>query len=354
MKILFLPKYNEAGASSRYRTHQFLPYFRERGFQCDVLPFFDEKHISDINQSKRSTKISYIEAIFGRISLIYKAGKYDLLFIEKELIPYFPPIIENLLLRQKVKYILDFDDAIFHNYDLHKSSLVRTFLGSKVPNIVSNASAIVTGSNYLYQFCKQYNANVYLIPTVVNLDKYPIKKDKAAAKVVGWIGSFYTSDYLKVTFEALERVLPEQEALLNLIGFNRASLPAVLKPYTNVISWNQQNEVEEIRKFAVGISPLIDSPFARGKCAFKSIQYMACGKPVVTSPVGANGELVKHKQNGFHANTSNDWYKYLSMLLNDSALASAIGEKNRKAVEDHYSLQHVLERYLTIFENSLN
>ncbi len=355
MRILFLPKYNYSGPSSRYRTHQFIPFFEERGITCDINAFFPDSHIERINSGKRGAKLSLIWNILRRFNIILKARKYDLLFIEKEMIPYFPGIIELILKLFKIKYILDYDDAVFHNYDNNGKSIVRFFLSRKMSNIMSRAAHITVGSTYLYKYAKQFTNKVTKIPTVIDINKYPVidfsnKNDF----IIGWVGSYYTSQYVVDLFPALDKFTKKHNAKVRLLGFNKALLPSSLKDRIEIIEWNEQTEVKEIAKFTVGIAPLHDTPFARGKCAFKSVQYMACGIPVVTSPIEANAETVIHEVNGFHAKTNDEWFKYLEYFYLNRHKVTEFGKRNRKVVEEKYTIQSQLTVYLELFNHLIS
>lgn len=351
MKILFLPKYSYSGASSRYRTHQFIPFFRKEGIICDVKSFFDDEHINTINKSMRGLSLRLLFFILRRIKILLKVKKYDLLFIEKEIIPYFPPIIEFILQLFGVKYILDYDDAIFHNYNKTKNIFIRIFLKNKINSIIKKASYIIVGNTYLENYALKFNKRVAKIPTVIDLNKYKLDTEikKNEGFIIGWVGSYYSSKYFVSIIEALQLFEKKYKCEIRLIGFNKNLLTKDIKLPINVIKWNKYSEIKEIQKFTVGIAPLLDSPFARGKCAFKSVQYMACKLPVITTPIGANGEIIKHNINGFYANTKEEWFKYIEYLYQNPDVVNEFGERNRKLIEKEYSVQSKLKQYIEIF-----
>ena len=355
MKILFLPKYSSSGASSRYRTHQFIPFFRDEGIRCDVESFFDDNHISNINRSRRRLCLDFLLRIAKRFFLIFKARRYDLFFIEKELVPYFPGFIESVLKLSGVKIILDYDDAIFHNYDSSSNPVVRFFLRKKICRIMKKADCIIAGSRYIENYALKFNISVTRIPTVINLQRYPEGQyDRDGEFIIGWIGSFYTTPYVNLIADVLQCFVTEHDRCsIHLIGYNTRLLPEGIKRFVKVIEWDEKTEVEEIKRFSVGISPLQDTPFSRGKCAFKSIQYMACSLPVIVTPIGANAEIIRHEENGFHAETGEDWYRFLDLLYNNRDEAARIGRRNREVVEDKYCVQSRLNDYLEVFEDVL-
>ena len=350
MKILFLPKYSFSGPSSRYRTHQFIPFFEKIGIECDLIPFFSDSHIEKINSGKRSASISSIINIIKRFKVIFIAKKYDLLFIEKELIPYFPGIIEWILHLLKINYILDYDDAVFHNYDKNGKKIFRLFLSRKIPLIIKRSTAVIAGSRYLLRYAEKFNRNVILIPTVIDISKYPKKEsNKTDDFIIGWVGSYYTSRYVVDILEVLDKFTEKYNAKVHLLGFNKKLLEGYSSDKIIAIDWNKNTEVEEILKFSVGISPLHDTAFARGKCAFKSVQYMACGIPVITTPIEANGETVINGVNGFHAYSAKDWFNHLEYFYLNRDKLIEFGHRNRELVEKQYTIQSRLSEYERLF-----
>jgi len=355
VRILFLPKYNYSGPSSRYRTHQYIPFFEEKGIICDINAFFPDSHIDKINSGKRSAKLSIVWNILRRFNIILKARNYDFLFIEKEMVPYFPGIIEWVLNMLKIKYILDYDDAVFHNYDNKGKSFIRMFLSRKMPKIMSRAVYVIAGSSYLHRYAKQFTDKVIKIPTVINLNKYPAKENYYTNDfIIGWVGSYYTSQYVVDLFPALDKFTKKYNARVRLLGFNKELLPENLMDRVDIVEWNEKTEVNEISEFTVGIAPLHDTPFARGKCAFKSVQYMACGIPVVTSPIEANAETVIHGVNGYHAKTNDEWFNYLEYFYLNRDKVKEIGKLNRNLVKEKYTIQSQLPVYEDLFNRIIN
>lgn len=349
MKITFFPKYDISGASSRYRTFQYLPYFEKYNLKYEVFPFFDYKHIEAINRGKRLSVLRISIYFFKRIFHILSVKKNNLLFIEKELIPYFPPVLEWYLSIRKIKFILDYDDAVIHNYDESPNFIIRSFLSKKIPYIQKKASAVVNGSYYLQNLSLKNNKNSFYIPTSLDINKYKLEKKNINEFIIGWIGSNSTSKLLLPFLNVLEKFCNTHNVKMHLVGFNESLLEKKFS-FIKVIPWNKDTETEELCKFSVGISPSVDKPFMRGKCAFKSIQYMACEKPVITTPVGANADVISHGVNGFHTLNNDDWYNYLKILYKNTDLCVKMGVAGRKRVENEFSIQVNYLKYLKLFE----
>jgi len=340
LKILLLTRYARLGASSRLRALQYLPHFLSLGWQVDPAPFFSNAYLRNLYSGKPTWKEALV-AYFGRIRELAHAGQYNLLWVEKEILPFLPATAERLLKRIGIPYLVDYDDALFHRYDLHRLSLVRGLLGQKIDAVMKNAVLVMTGNSYLAGRARSAGAKrIEIVPTVVDLNRYPAvddqPDDRGESLVVGWIGTPKTSHYLcsfKRVFESLQSQFNVRFAA---VGANRISLGDLpVAPWP----WSEDNEVDSIRKFDIGIMPLEDSPWERGKCGYKLIQYMACGLPVVASPVGVNAEIVEVGINGFLAGDQFEWRDSLAALLSDAESRRQMGLNGRKKVESWYCLQ---------------
>jgi glycosyltransferase involved in cell wall biosynthesis len=204
--------------------------------------------------------------------------------------------------------------------------------------VIRGASAVIAGNEYLARYAREANSNVTLIPTVVDVARYlpcTRKRGHDGRLVVGWIGSPSSAGYLLERIEALRRFCRNASARLVLVGSGPIELPGVP---VEVRSWREDAEVAEIQRFDIGIMPIPDTPWARGKCGFKLIQYMACGVPVVASPVGANVRIVDDGQNGFLAGTDDQWVAALSTLAASSLRRQQFGMAGREKVVRRYSL----------------
>lgn len=339
MKILLLSRYENLGPSSRYRFYQYLPYLRKEGIEIIVAPLFNNNYIKDLYAGRNKNLLKILKAYAKRIINLHYANNFDLIWIEKETLPWLPAWIEFNLGLKRTSYIVDYDDAIFHKYDQNHFKLIRWVLGQKIDRIMQYATFILVGNEYLLERAKKAGAKkIKVLPTVIDLKKYPITLfNNNDIFTIGWIGSPITSHYLKLIIPALEEVCKNNTARLVLIGAKRGDLPTNMP--VKYVSWSEETEIKEIQKFDVGIMPLPDNAWERGKCGIKLIQYMACGKPIIGSPVGVNCEIIKHGINGFLAKNISDWKKYLLVLKKSKILRKKMGKCGRKIVEKKYCLQ---------------
>ena len=350
MKVLLLSRYSNLGASSRIRSFQYIPYLDKNGIRVDISPLFCDKYIRNFYEFGTKPIALAMKAYIRRLISLTRIKRYDLLWIEKELFPMLPAWGEQILAALKIPYVVDYDDAIFHNYDLNKSILVRAFLKNKIDSVMRNAAVVIVGNDYLAERAFKSGAKrVEYLPSVVDLEKYTCKgKFNTDVFKIGWIGSPSTSKYLNLIHNAVKKFCSENNARLILVGAGKVDLPGVP---VEVREWREDTEVENIQDFDVGIMPLIDEPWERGKCGYKLIQYMACGKPVVASPVGVNKEIITDGVNGFKATTNEEWYKALNRLYKDISLRKAVGLAARKTVEEKYSLQVTAPKLIKIIQD---
>ncbi|WP_442496920.1 glycosyltransferase family 4 protein [Methylobacter sp. sgz302048] len=305
-----------------------------------ISPLFSDTYVSGLQRNSR--KLGNVALAYaGRIKALLGSGSFDLVWIEKEALPWLPAWIERALMSNGIPFILDYDDAVFHYYDLHCNPLVKTILGDKHPALMRGAALVVTGNKYLAKFAKQSGAkHVEILPTVIDLDRYPAPiqrsaTDKSLPPCVGWIGQRSTASFLEPYKQLFERLLSAGQARFTAIGIDALSLGLPMES----IPWTEKTEASSIASFDIGIMPLVDEPFERGKCGYKLIQYMACGLPVVASPVGVNCQIVEHGVNGFLAETPEQWEQALQMLLVDEGLRQRMGLAGRQKVEQHYCIQ---------------
>jgi glycosyltransferase involved in cell wall biosynthesis len=281
-----------------------------------------------------------------------KSQKYDLIWLEKEALPWLPAWLELLLLRGRTPYLVDYDDAVFHRYDQHSASVVRWLLGQKIDRVMQNARLVIAGNDYLANRATQAGAKwVEILPTVVDLDRYPLSKaPQNEVFTIGWIGTpLKFVDYIQELYPVLKEICRDGGAKVVAIGAketNIEDIPLEIKP------WSEATEVKEMQQFDVGIMPLTDTPFERGKCGFKLIQYMASTRPVIGSPVGVNAEIIEQGINGFQASSQAEWLQAFQKLKNDRYLRESMGLAGRKLVEDKYNIQITAPKMLQLLQKA--
>ncbi len=350
-RIVFFTKYTRAGASSRYRTFQYLPALQSSGMGGSLLPLFDDAYLAHKYTKGHASLWHAFRAFVYRLFSVLTVPRSATVVIEYELLPFFPVVFEHWLTWRGCRLIVDYDDALFHQYDQHANPWVRRLFGGKIAAVMRLADTVVVGNSYLGDYARHAGARrVEIIPTVVDLARYPtpLPGGDSAVFTIGWIGSPSTARYLRDIAPALAEVCKNGWARVCLIGSGPIDLPGVP---VEVLPWCDETEVEEMRRFDVGIMPLPDEPWARGKCGFKLIQYMACGLPVVASPVGVNAEIVEPGINGWLASTLDEWVSALRKLAVDRDLRIKMGMAGRKKVEEQYCLQVTAPKVVALLQS---
>ncbi len=340
MKVLYFTKYTRLGASSRLRCYQYFPYLEKSGIEVHVSPLFCDQYLIDLYAKKKVSKLGVLKAYFKRFFKLFQVFSYDKIVIDDELFPYFPAWFEVFFSKLGVQYMSDYDDAVFHNYNLHSSALLRFFLGNKIATVMKNSCCVLAGNAYLADYAKKSGAkNVEIFPTVVDVDRYQAKSDfnldKNTTLNLGWIGSASTQKYMVKIIPVLEKIAKEHSLKLYLIGTSNeisSTLDIVYLP------WSEATEAENLQKIDVGFMPLDNSPWEQGKCGYKLIQYMASGIPVIASDVGVNAEIVKERKNGFLATEEIDWQNAIYTYLENRELLPVFGKEGRKIVVEKYNL----------------
>lgn len=337
INLLILSRYDRKGASSRYRLMQYIPYLEKNGFKCDLSAFFDEEYLYNRYGSNK-WRLSTLGYFIQRFKKLMKVRQYDLIFIEKEIFPFLPAWAEMILKKMGIPYAVDYDDAIFHRYDLHQYKILRRLLGGKVKSVIKYSDLVTAGNQYLSDYAKEVGAkSLELIPTVVDLDSYDeVNVKKSDVFTIVWIGSPTTARYVAGIEDALAEICKEGEAQLIMIG-GKIRLNNVSTKY---IEWSEETEIEYLKSADVGIMPLPDEPWERGKCGFKLIQYMASKLPVIASPVGVNCQIVEQDVNGYLVEGTKSWITALNKLKNDKNLRLEMGLHGWDKVNSKYCLKY--------------
>jgi len=338
LRLLVLTRYERLGSSSRVRAYQFLPFLRSQGFDVEVSALLSDDYVIRLYNGLPVRVLDVAASYITRVRRVMNASSFNLLWIEKEALPWVPAAWElGLLSRAGVPFVADYDDAVFHAYENHRSPFVRWMHGDRINRIMRGAAAVVVGNPYIRARARVAGVgNVIELPSVVDLERYPETERQApetGRPVVGWMGSPATDRFLEIVAEPLRAICARHDARLLCVGSARA-LPGVPVLHEE---WSEESESRVLAQMDVGIMPLPDTPFTRGKCGYKLIQYMAARLPVVASPVGVNRNLVEHGVTGLLADSAAEWEAALDTLLGDRTLRKTMGAAGRRVVERQYS-----------------
>jgi len=357
MKILFLIPYPlEQAPSQRFRFEQYFQMLQEAGYLIQVKSFLNHEHTHFFHPGKTLLKIYLTAAGFwNRTIVLFTLINIDFVFIHREASPVGAPIFEWIIAKiWKKKIIYDFDDAIWLTDRKDESGLVRLFKWrQKVKSICRLSYKVSCGNDYLKQYAKNYNSRVFYNPTTIDCDQrhnpelFRVSKNTNQI-VIGWTGSHSTLKYLIVLEPVLRKILNQFPFVSILIIADQP--PPIILERLSFIKWNAHTEIEDLLKMDIGIMPLPDDEWAKGKCGFKALQYMALKIPAVVSPVGVNPTIINHGLNGYLASGDLEWYDYLSKLISDSTLRLKMGAAGRQKVTESYSVTSNSANFLSLFE----
>jgi glycosyltransferase involved in cell wall biosynthesis len=337
MKVLYFSKTSEIGPSSRYRIYQYLPHLRSCEVSIAVKPLFGPAYFRLLAWQavwlKILAKFVYVSARFLKRGLdLLSIGPVDLIVIEGQLFPYMGPTAEWLLTK-RYKVVVELDDAIYLTYRHSR----------KIPALLRLSSGAIVGNRTLAEYAGAYTPNICVIPTVVDTDRfYPMNtRDWRMTSddrplIIVWIGLDYNVSFLDLLVPAFQRLQKNHRVIVRIISSRPYSLSGVT---TEFRPWSFNTEVADLQTSDIGVMPLPDMEWTRGKCGLKLLQYMAVGIPCVASPVGVNRDIISDGHNGFLAATDEEWYARLIALCRDPAMRSEIGRAGRNTVEADYSLK---------------
>lgn len=296
-----------------------------------------------------------LNGYLNRTVMLFFVFRFDFIFIHREASPIGPPVFEWIIAKVfRKKIIYDFDDAIWLTDKTEESFIERTIRWrGKVASICKWSYKVSCGNEYLRQYAMRFNVNSVLNPTTIdtenlhNSDHYTLQKDESRI-VIGWTGSHSTLKYLYMLQDVLRQiqkkfiqvdllVIADEKPVMNLDRIN-------YKP------WSKENEIKDLMLADIGIMPLPDDEWSKGKCGFKALQYMALEIPSVVSPVGVNTEIIQHDVNGYLCSADEEWLTTLEKLIVDASLRKQIGKAGRQTVIDRYSVSSNSSNFLSLFE----
>jgi glycosyltransferase involved in cell wall biosynthesis len=346
-RVLCFSPYPEDGPSVRHRISALRPGFAAEGIELVVWSFMTERLFRIRRTFGRWRKL---EKIFwfglGTLRLLWRipfARGYDVVVIHREAFPVGPAWFEALIAKVNPRLVFDFDDAIWEPPNNPINQRGKLFSPGRVAEIMKRSRAISAGSVFLAEHARRHNPHVHLVPTSYpDLGGRALQREAPAVPVVYWIGNWGNALYLELIGDALAELARRVPYKLRVVGgsdVKEIRLPpdVPIEP----LQWDPALEPEWLMQADIGIMPLPDTAYERGKCAFKLVQYMAAGLPVVASPVGANRDVVAHGETGFLANDTAEWVDALHRLVSDAALRQRMGQAGHARYRAHYSPEAV-------------
>ena len=335
--------------SQRFRLEQWAPRLeRDHDIRLDFAPFESDALADILYEPGHVVRKSALVTrdFLRRAALLGRMRDYDAVVVHREAALLGPAIYERLIAWSGKPIIFDFDDAIWLPLQGRSNGMFsRLHFHGKTRSICRIATAVSAGNSYLADYARRFNQRVAVIPTSIELDDYPVVSEPADRPfVVCWTGSISTLAHFEHARVALERLAERVDLVVKVIC-NRPPEQPIAGARTDFVPWSAATEARAVGESHVGIMPLPDDEFTRGKCGLKALQCMATGRPVVISPVGMNVELIRHGRNGFLAATPREFVEALSDLADSPDLRRRLGQAARQTVEQHYSAQIVAAQF---------
>lgn len=347
MKLLIISCYDENAPSARVRVYQYLPFLDKNGVKYKLLPIIHTNYNRMNSLLFRSLSIfirSYI--IFFYSILISK--NYDAIFLHRTIFP----LGYRLLPLFFKKIIYDFDDALFLRPDGEYgliSKMIFFIYAKSFENMLSISTHVLTTNNFNKNYAKQFCENITMIPGPIDSNRYKPPHNKILAKkkiTLGWIGSSSTAQYLVEIEDALVELKKKYPIAIKFVG---SSSFEILKNVDFVgKEWSYEDELADLNDFDIGIMPLPNTEWIKGKGAYKLLQYMAMGIPSVSTPVGIVSEIVEDGVNGFTARDNHEWVTKIASLIEDPELRKKMGNNARLTIENKYSLIKASQKFIEV------
>ena len=324
------------------------------GISHKVVSFLDEKTWEIFYKEGYTLKkvVGIIRGIINRHLILFSLHHYDMIFIHREACligqAYFEWVYAKIF---RKKIIFDFDDAIWiKDVSAVNKSLSWLKFPNKTEKIISYSTTIIVGNNYLANYALKFNKQVHIIPTTIYVNyHYPHKILKKNEKIrIGWTGTMTTNNHLKLLFPVFSE-LKKKYSNIEFVMISNAPIEGVQLEIT-YITWDKAQEIKDLSSFDIGIMPLPDDEWAKGKCGFKGLQYMALEIPTIMSPVGVNSEIIQDGENGFLAKNEQEWFDKLSLLIESKELRDKLGKEGRKTVIERYSIESQKVSFLNLIQ----
>jgi len=357
-KILFIASHRPGRApGQRFRFEQYFHFLQENGFECELSYIISEAD-DRVLYSKGNYAAKYRmhrRSIRRRRNDAARADEFDIIFIFREALVTGSTRFEKIFRKSKAKIIFDFDDAIWH-LDVSEANRLFGFLKrpQKTGEIIAMSDLVFAGNAYLAGYAKKFNPGVEIIPTTIDTEEYrPVATQRDDSKItIGWSGSLTTIKHFEFAIPFLRETRKKygDKISIKVIGDGT---------YVNEelgikgLPWKKEDEIRELSSFDIGIMPLPDDEWAKGKCGLKGLQYMALGIPTIMSPVGVNTEIISEGENGFLATTTEEWVEKIDRLVQSEALRKKTGAAAMRTVEERYSVNAWKGKYLALMEQLL-
>ncbi len=365
-RLLVLASYPRSGAASRFRACAYFPALRARGIVAELWPFMDEDFTAGFyspgHRARKAVGIAWFA--MRRLAQLVPARSFDAVMVQREAALVGPALFEGILARRfHIPLVLDIDDAVWmHDHSGSRHPLAARLLKQpeKTNDLLGMATEVVVASKYLASYASRRSSRITVLPTVVSREAWrPLEgrlegrfASRGDVPTIGWIGTHSTATHLDLVVPALERLAREGRRFrVRLVGASRTiRIPGI---EVESVPWGEATEIDDFRNIDIGIAPVVDTEFARGKGGFKQIQYMTVGVPFVSSPIGAAAEFLKHEVNALLASGDDEWADCLGRLLDDRELRAKLAQAGRELVCSELCTEAQSQAFVSVIERSM-
>lgn len=357
--IAFVPSVHDTSPGQRFRIEQWAPKLRDFGVEIQCAPF-ESSRLHEVLYTPGNTATKSIliaEALLRRVVTMCRLSDFDAAYVFREAALLGPAVFERWMQVVQVPIIFDFDDAVFLRYRSPSNGCLSALkCAGKTRTICRIASHVMAGNPHLAAYARSVNRNVSIVPTTIDTDIYKPRSRPELDRplTIGWTGSYSTIQHLDTIREALSILATREHFRLRVIGTKFYDLPGV---EVEAMPWRAEREIDDLMAIDIGIMPLPDDDWSRGKCGLKALQCMALGIPTICSPVGVNTDIIRDGENGYLAACTAEWVAKLTQLLHSATLRDRIGAESRRTVEATYSTRvqvpYVYEIFKSVVQGSV-
>ncbi|MGQ0433337.1 MAG: glycosyltransferase family 4 protein [Microthrixaceae bacterium] len=339
----------------RFRFEQWLRLLPEGSVRVELRPLFSASAYRDLYEPGHTPrKVAHTAGGWARrLRDVVAPGRPDVVLLYREAFPFGPPLFEWFVER-RLPVVFDFDDAVYlPNVSDANRAVAALKRPGKTARIVAGSTITTVGNAHLAEYARRFGDHVTILPTTLDVKEYRPEartRPTGGRLRIGWSGSPTTAPHLSSIANALRRALPEVGAELDIVGAPRFAVGGL--PDFVARPWSRETEILDVSGFDVGLMPLPDDEWSRGKCGFKVLLYMALGVPVVASPVGVNTEIVEDGVNGLLASTEDEWVEAIKRLAAGPGLRRRLADAGRTTVVERYSGQGWAPRFLEVLEKA--
>jgi glycosyltransferase involved in cell wall biosynthesis len=355
MRVLaVVPSVYDTSPGQRFRIEQWEPILRENGVEITYAPF-DTAELRSVLYSGGNILAKakgVLSSMKSRSSELNGLQNFDLVYVFREAALLGPPWFERKIARSRVPMIFDFDDAVFFSYKSPSNGYLSYLkFPAKTAEVCRLSAHVMAGNEFLAEYALKNNENVTIVPTTIDTDKYELveRTGHPESVTIGWSGSFSTIQHLDTIRDVLQGLATTERFKLRVIGTPEYEIPGV---DVEAIQWGSETELEDLRRIDIGLMPLPNDNWSKGKCGLKALQYMSLGIPTICSPVGVNSKIISDGANGFLAATKEEWIEKIKRLIHSPELRRKLGNAGRETVEREYSAKVVAPKVLEVFRST--